>query len=245
LDVIRASKVQDKGTRLVEELMRFKPEGLTANAWAVRAGISRNFWNDLKRHGNPSRRTLEKLLAAAESSLAEFEALRVGDVRQSIEPLDSFAGLADARSAGWRGVPLAPIPVLETRLAGEWGKAGSGIEVMGLHLDSVRMSVTRPTSMTGDRHAYAVTVLGDAMWPRFRPGRHVLVSPAASVAIGDDVVLQLAASKSDDSWIKIMVKELVRRTATGIELRQFNPDLLFRVDTGQIAALHKVVGEAI
>ena len=56
----------NNGTRLFEELMRFKPAGLTANGWAVKAGISRAFWNDLKRHGNPSRRTLEKLLSAAD-----------------------------------------------------------------------------------------------------------------------------------------------------------------------------------
>ena len=39
-------------------------------------GVSRTVWADLKRHGNPSRRTMEKLLQAAGSSLAEFEALR-------------------------------------------------------------------------------------------------------------------------------------------------------------------------
>ena len=65
----------DQGRLLFDELMRFRPDGLTANAWAVKAGVSRNFWNDLRRHGNPSRRILEKLLAAADSSLAEFEAL--------------------------------------------------------------------------------------------------------------------------------------------------------------------------
>ena len=51
------------------------PEGLSPNAWAVKAGVSRTVWADMRRHGNPSRRTLELLLAAADSSLAEFEAL--------------------------------------------------------------------------------------------------------------------------------------------------------------------------
>ena len=32
----------------------------------------------MRRHGNPSRRKLEKLLSAAGSPLAEFEALRIG-----------------------------------------------------------------------------------------------------------------------------------------------------------------------
>ncbi|HEX6218936.1 MAG TPA: hypothetical protein VFZ35_06645, partial [Sphingomicrobium sp.] len=66
-------------SQLYRDLMRLKPDGWTANAWAVRAGVSRTVWTDMRRHGNPSRRTLEKLLAAAGSSLAEFEALRVGE----------------------------------------------------------------------------------------------------------------------------------------------------------------------
>ena len=88
------------GTRLFEELMRFRPDGMTANSWVVKAGVSRNFWNDLKRHGNPSRRTLEKLLAAADSSLAEFEALRsnhpkaLGENRQATRFLCGLASPA-------------------------------------------------------------------------------------------------------------------------------------------------------
>ena len=71
--------MSDAGARLFEELMRFKPDGWSANAWAVRAGVTRTVWTDMRRHGYPSRRTLERLLAAAGSSLAEFEALRDGD----------------------------------------------------------------------------------------------------------------------------------------------------------------------
>ena len=43
----------------------------------------------------------------------------------------------------------------------------------------------------------------------------------------------------------VMIKELVRRTPAFVELRQFNPDVAFRVETSAIAAIHKVVGEAI
>jgi hypothetical protein len=38
---------------------------------------------------------------------------------------------------------------------------------------------------------------------------------------------------------------MARRTAGIIELRQFNPDMVFVVDAGVVAAVHKVVGEAI
>ena len=89
----------DEESQIYRELMRFKPEGWSANAWAVTAGVSRTVWSDMRRHGNPSRRTLEKLLKAAGSSLAEFEALRVGDAPRAA-PAGSVLG--DAQSVGWR-----------------------------------------------------------------------------------------------------------------------------------------------
>lgn len=231
-----------EGDLLFEQLMRFRPDGLSANAWAVKAGVSRAIWADLRRHGNPSRRTLEKLLSAAGSTLAEFEALRVEEVsRGGAEPSDN---VADAGTRAWRAAPLLPVPLLETRLAGEWGKAGSGIELTELHPEMVRGHVARPASMAKDREAYALAVLGDSMWPRFRPGRRLLVSPAAPVAIGDDVVVRLGAAP-EASTVPVLVKELVRRTAAFIELRQFNPDLTFRVEASDVVAVHKVVGEAI
>lgn len=232
-----------EGDQLIEQLMRFRPEGLSANAWAVKAGVSRAIWADLRRHGNPSRRTLEKLLSAAGSTLAEFEALRVDQVETG--SADPSANVGDVGSGAWRAAPLMPIPLLETELAGEWGDAGSGIELTKLYPDSVRGHVVRPASMAGDRGAYALAILGEAMWPRFRPGRRLLVSPAAPVAIGDDVVVRLGGSHEDSGGVRALVKELVRRTAAFVELRQFNPDMTFRIDAADIVAVHKVMGEAI
>lgn len=235
-DVESGSAMTDAGGQLFEDLMRFRPEDMTPNAWAVQAGVSRTIWSDLRRHGNPSRRTLEKLLAAAGSSLAEFEALRVGEVGS--ETAETAAGVTDARSAAWRAAPLPPVPLLETVTVGEWGEAGSGIEVTQLRPDRVCGGVARPASMAGDRDAYALSIPGASMWPRFRQGRQLLVSPAAPISEGDDVVLGLGGGKA-------LIKELVRRTDAFIELRQFNPDTTFRVDAAHVAAIHKVMGETI
>jgi hypothetical protein len=225
----------DEGSRLVEELMRFKPDRLTANAWAVQAGVSRTIWADLRRHGNPSRKTLEKLLSAAGSSLAEFEALRIRQPASKAVPKE--ASLAE-KGPRWRPAPLKPIPLLACRPAGEWGEPGCGIELCSIQpIDEVGL-IDRPESLAADGEAYAVTVTGQAMWPRFRPGRRLLVSPAAPPRAGDDVLVQLASGPA-------LIKEMVRRTAGIIELRQFNPDLVFAVDAGVVAAIHKVVGEAI
>ena len=225
----------DSGAKLIEELMRFRPEGLTANAWAVKAGVSRTIWADLRRHGNPSRRTLEKLLAAAGSSLAEFEALRIGEAA----PLRSedAAVLAEG-GRGWRGAPLAPIPLFETRPAGDWSGPGSGIELHSIKQARVADRIDRPVALAGDAKAYAVIMAGESMWPRFRAGRRLLVSPAAPIAVGDDVLVRLAGDIA-------LIKELVRRSGSKFEFRQFNPDVTFAVEASEVQAVHKIMGEAI
>jgi phage repressor protein C with HTH and peptisase S24 domain len=235
MDEIGPKPIRDEGAQLLEELMRFKPDGLTANGWAVKAGVSRTIWADLRRHGNPSRRTLEKLLTAAGSSLAEFEALHVGRLAGSPTSVDDK--LAES-GRGWRAALPVPIPLRGTRLSGEWGKTGSLIELHSIYQAAVIGEVDRPAALAGDPDAYALTLVGDAMWPRFRAGRKLLVSPAARVSVGDDVLVRLREGG-------VLIKELVRTSASAIELRQFNPDVTFAVEAAEIVIVHKVVGEAI
>lgn len=226
----------EEDSPLVRDLLRLKPDGLSPNGWAMKAGVSRAVWGDMRRHGNPSRRTLEKLLQAAGSSLAEFEMLRVG---QLAPPGAAGAGLAEAGAPGWRAVPPSPIPVYRSESAGGWERA-SEIELIAIDRDRLVSRTVRPASLSVDRDAYAFAVAGDSMWPRFRPGRILIVSPAAPVAIGDDVVVRLSGEGGS-----ALVKELVRRSASEIELRQFNPDCRFVVALDQFEAVEKIVGEAI
>ena len=220
------------------DLMRFKPDGITPNAWATKAGVSRTVWADMRRHGNPSRRTLEKLLTAAGSSLAEFEALRIG--APALAEASRATGLHDVRP-GWGGPQLPPLPLLATAIAGEWGE---GIELTELAEGKIVDRLPRPPSLANDPDAYAITIVGDSMWPRFRPGRRVAISPKAPVAIGDDVLVKLKSGTNAPA-VRVMVKELVRKSGSGIELRQFKPDSAFHVPADEVVAIEKVMGELI
>jgi phage repressor protein C with HTH and peptisase S24 domain len=40
----------------------------------------------------------------------------------------------------------------------------------------------------------------------------------------------------------VLIKRLVRRTGGYVELRQFNPDTTFRVETQRVAKIHRVLG---
>ena len=231
----------DEESGIYKELMRFKPEGWSANAWAVTAGVSRTVWSDMRRHGNPSRRTLEKLLKAAGSSLAEFEALRIGEPTR-ITASSAGSSVSDARPGSWRSAPLSPLPLVASAMAGSWGTLDDQIELTELRLGEILDHLPRPASLANDPGAYAVTIVGDSMWPRFRPGRRVAVSPKAPVAIGDDVVVAMGSDQSTGAT-SALIKELVRRTAGFVELRQFNPDVTFRVESAEVASMHKLVGE--
>ncbi len=227
---------------IYNDLMRFKPDGLTPNAWAMKAGVNRTVWADMRRHGNPSRRTLEKLLKAADSSLAEFEALRI----TASEPADAVSrpGLADHRRAAWGAAPLVPLSVLATAMAGEWGDAGSRIELMELRAGELVDREARPVSLARDRSAYAIKLAGESMFPRFRSGRCLAVSAEAPIAAGDDVMVKLN-SEAGVGTVHVLIEELVRRSSTGVQLRQFNPDLTFHVAADEIASIEKVIGELI
>lgn len=232
-------------TQIYRDLLRFKPENLTPNAWAVRAGVSRAVWADMRRHGNPSRRTLEKLLAVAGSSLAEFEALRVGKEPQSAQ---STSQAFQSPSSPWLPARLPPLPLIAASLVGEWGEAGSSIALMRVREAQIIDRIARPASLANDAGAYAITVVGESMWPRFRAGRKIAVSRNSAVALGDDVLLFLQAASAEpaaDDGALAVIGELARRTNDCVELRQFNPPRSFSVDAAALAAIHKVAGELI
>jgi hypothetical protein len=235
-----------ESSQIYHDLMRFKPEGTTPNGWAMKAGVSRTVWADMRRHGNPSRRTLEKLLIAAGSSLAEFEALRIDG--QAGTETGAGSAFGDRGPAAWGAAQLPPLPLLGTAIGGEWGAPASRIELTELRTAEIVDRLPRPRSLANDASAYAVTAVGDSMWPRFRPGRRVAVSPKAPVSIGDDVLVKLKSAEGNDAnkaIVSVLIKELVRKSSSGVELRQFNPDLTFEVPTSEITAIEKVLGELV
>jgi hypothetical protein len=233
--------------------MAVKPGDLTPNAWAVRAGVSRTVWADIRRHNNPTRRTLEKLLDAIGMSPGDFEA-RLTHASATVRTEVRGTGMAPHEvQQAWALPQARPVPLLGTA----FGKDVEGledIETTELRLAEVLDNIPRPPSIANDEDAYAVTVIGDSMAPRFEPGEIVFVSPRSTAGIGDDVIVQLRAAPVDDDGqpheasdfadriTDVLIKRLVRRSGSFVELRQFNPDKTFRVPADRVGRIHRVKG---
>lgn len=228
---------------LLDALMAVKPPELSPNAWAIKAGVSRTIFNDIRRRNNARHDSLTKLLDAIGVSLAEFEAGQAV-VRTEVRGTGMTPG--EARDA-WALVGSAPpVPLLGTAFAGDWDGL-EDVEMTELRLAEVLDYIARPPSLAEDPDAYAVEIVGDSMAPRFEPGERAFVSPRAPVRSGDDIIVQLREPHTDGSDLsgeitEVLIKRLVRRSATFLELRQFNPDRTFRVPMGRVRRIHRVRG---
>lgn len=233
-----AAETMSKNSQLYDDLMRVKPPELSLNAWAVKAGTGRSIFTEIRRHGNPTAETLGRLLRAIDLDPARFEA-----VRQVVETEVRSAGIADVHDARYGTKPIPRLKLLGSAVGGQYDEGG--VDLIELHLGDVLDYLARPASLESDGKAYALTVISDSMSPRFEPGERVAVSPRAPVHIGDDVIVQLRGNGEDqnaDRIAQVLVKRLVRRSASYVELRQFNPDETFQVPAARIAAIHKVAG---
>lgn len=239
---------------LYERLMSVKPDGLSPNAWAAKAGVSRNFFNDVRRRGNANHDNLEKVLEAIGVSWAQFDAGEpAGGVDTLVRSEVKGTGMqAHDVERAWRGPqPQKPVPLLGTAFGGEWS---DGVEMTELHLTDVLDYVGRPQAVVGDAGAYAVEIVGDSMEPRYEPGERVIVSPRVPARPGDDVIVQLRAPQNGEAGEEavpdpdhmnrvtlVLIKRLVKRTSQFVELQQFNPPETFQVPAKRIAAVHRVM----
>jgi phage repressor protein C with HTH and peptisase S24 domain len=218
------------------KLMKVKPAELRLGTWAVRAGIARNAFNDIRRHGNPKRETLEKLLEAVGVSMAQFEAIDAPILSEV-----AGSGIKDVRRAYHGETPLPQLPLRGSAMGAADEDLGEDVELTELHVDEVLDWLPRPAALALDGDAYALTVMNDSMAPRYEQGEVVGISPRAPVLVGDYVIVYLRRPEADDERIHmVLIKRLVRRGADFVELEQFNPAKRFTIPKRRIARMHKV-----
>lgn len=171
------------------------------------------------------------------------------------EEIMALAGLPPTNAAepfdlgertGQIGAMPRDIPIYGTALGGEIefdqtnGDGVLSVEHTELDQSEVVGYLRRPPSLEGRQGLYGIYVQGSSMHPRFADGEAALVDPKRPPMIGDDVVVQLACPE-DERVTHVLIKRLVRRSASFVELEQFSPALTFRVETARIQCIHRIV----
>lgn len=175
----------------------YSPSGL-----AKQAGLDPTSFNKSKRFNPegkprwPSTESISYVLAATGATMSDFLSLIDGDNELGANSLN-------------RGV----IPLIGFAQAGAKGYFDEDGYPAGDSWDEVRFPESDAFDTTG---AYALEISGDSMEPLYREGDVLIASPSATPRKGDRVIVR--TSKGE-----VMVKELVRKTATKIELKSLNP----------------------
>lgn len=228
---------------LFRKLMAVKPAGMTPNRWLTEAGVNRSFFATLRKRGNAKWETIEKLLGTAGLTSEQFAALPAPDASP-----DAVREERESRKLPFLrdDEELRDIPLLGTALGADFEVGDDGAlsfaEVTDLHLDEVVDHLRRPVSLKNRPNLYGLSVVGESMTPRYDPGDPAYVDPRATPRIGDDVVVYLRREDGDQERVfSVLLKRLVKRTASFVELEQFNPRLTFRLDAKSVARIDRVI----
>ncbi len=139
------------------------------------------------------------------------------------------------------------LPILGTALGADRVADGLAIEQTYLFEDEVIGHAKRPVILDGRADAYGLYVQGASMDPVYEDASLILVETKRPPRIGDNVVVYLRKNghEHDDddgeSARTVLVKRLVKRTASLIELAQYNPPITFAVAAKDVLKMHRVI----
>jgi hypothetical protein len=135
------------------------------------------------------------------------------------------------------------VPVYGTALGADEIVDGEAIEQTTLNRVDVVEYKRRPTILDGRADVYGLTIQGSSMSPVFQDGRTVFVESRKRPAIGDDAVIYLRAPHEIDGETieRVLIKRVVRKTASYVELEQFSPAKTFRIEMERVYRMDRVL----
>ncbi len=156
---------------------------------------------------------------------------------------------SNAKTIGFDGdtleKPAENLPVWGSGLGADREVDGEAIEQTMLNTGEVLEYVRRPAILAGKKGAYAIHVQGSSMHPALPEGEIVVACHGMPLSIGDNVVVYLrpVTADGDDgaSARGVLVKELVRRSASYVELRQYEPRRDFKIATEEVLRIDRIL----
>lgn len=205
--------------------------GLSQEAFAKRLGtVTRGAVGNWERGQGIKRENLQAISATFAVSF-DWLATGAGKPEQpaSNAPDVPNAIVGDKIAARGQSIPL-------------YGHAVGGVDgefiLNGNELDWI----TAPPGLLPSRGAYAVTVAGESMEPRYFDGETVFVDPQRRVTRGDFVVAQIRRDDGDDGNPPLAyIKRFVRHNEAELILEQYNPPKELRFPHSMVVSVHYIV----
>lgn len=164
--------------------------------------------------------------------------------------VDPYWLLEGDRRAGNGTAPAGPVGIAEpngtvlTPLVGQgkkipvFGQAVGGVDGEFLMNGNVLYEVMAPPTLSDISGAYAVSVSGDSMSPRYEDGEICFVDPRRPVRRGDYVIAQIRLE--ENGALLAYVKKFVRHNTAELVLEQFNPPKELRFDANTVHSVHYI-----
>lgn len=131
------------------------------------------------------------------------------------------------------------LPVLDSgRLIPVYGQAVGGIDGEFIMNGNILYEVMAPPIISHLSKAYAVSVSGDSMAPRYEDGEICFVDPKRRVRKGDYVIAQVRLTENGP--LLAYVKRFCRHNAEELVLEQFNPPKELRFPSKSVATVHYI-----
>lgn len=105
--------------------------------------------------------------------------------------------------------------------------------------------ILAPPSLSRVNGAYAVTVAGESMEPRYLDGETIFVDPERRVIRGDFVVAQVKHPDGEGNPPLAYIKRFLRRNAGELVLEQYNPPKELRFANEDVVSVHFIVASQV
>lgn len=227
-----------KGTEILAKRIHQKLDelGLSARAVSLEATKKPDAIREIERGKEPGAARLAAIAQVLNTTVDWLTGQEATEQQVMSDQSLSFRGFDQPRD----------VPVVGSALGHDLRLTDDGEVPIELHMVDMGVTVDylrRPPSIRHRPDVYGVTVVGDSMHPRFRPGEPVYVDPKKTPQIGDDVIVQLVQQDEIEGQLVVaaLIKTLARRSSSFIELEQYTPAARFRLPSEMVLHIHRVI----
>lgn len=135
------------------------------------------------------------------------------------------------------------VPIYGTALGADEIVDGELIEQTTLNTGDIIGYRRRPVLLDGRADVYSLYVQGSSMEPRHWDGAVLFVERRRQPSTGDDVVVYLRdpLERDPDRSNGVLVKTLVKKSGSFVELKQYTPAITFRLPIERISRMDRVI----